>query len=51
MMFLFGENDIKYRLIGERLQEQFPVVWIPSSGHAIHLENPKKCARYIMEAL
>lgn len=51
MMFLFGENDIKYRLIGERLQEQFPVAWIPSSGHAIHLENPKKCARYIMEAL
>jgi len=51
LMFLFGENDIKYRLIGKRLQEQFPVAWIPSSGHAVHLENPKKCAEYIMEAL
>jgi 2-succinyl-6-hydroxy-2,4-cyclohexadiene-1-carboxylate synthase len=51
LMFLFGENDIKYRLIGERLQEQFPVAWIPKSGHAIHLENPKRCAKHIMETL
>ncbi len=51
LMFLFGENDIKYRSIGERLQKKFPVTWIPKSGHAIHLENPKRCARHIIEAL
>ncbi|MCB1110192.1 MAG: alpha/beta fold hydrolase [Chlamydiia bacterium] len=51
LAFLFGENDIKYRLIGKKLQEQFPVTWIPNSGHAIHIENPKQCAKHLMEAL
>lgn len=51
VVFLFGRNDIKYRLIGKKLNKQFPVAWIERSGHAIHLENPKACAKCIMEAL
>jgi len=51
VMFLFGENDIKYQSIGTKLQDNFEVKWIPKSGHAVHIENPKACSKYIMEAL
>ena len=51
LLFLFGKNDIKkYQIIGETLQKRYSVAWIPDSGHAIHLENPDKCAQYITEA-
>lgn len=51
LVFLFGENDIKYRLIQERLEKDFPTFLIPGCGHAMHLENPKQVAKHIMEAL
>ncbi|MCB1107970.1 MAG: alpha/beta fold hydrolase [Chlamydiia bacterium] len=51
MVFLFGDHDIRYQLIGKKLQKSFPVAWIPKSGHAIHLENPNACAKQILEAL
>ncbi len=40
-LFLFGENDIKYRLIGNRLRKYFEVVFVPDAGHAIHIEQPE----------
>ena len=49
MLFLFGENDIKYQHIAKRLGKNFPVDFIPSCGHAIHIENPTLCAKKIQE--
>ena len=51
LVFLFGENDIRYRLIQERLAKDFPTLLVPGCGHAMHLENPKQVAKHIMEAL
>ena len=47
MLFLFGENDIKYHPIAKRLGKHFPVDFIPGCGHAIHIENPELCAKKI----
>lgn len=49
MLFLFGESDIKYRPIAERLREDFHVEIVPNSGHAIHIENPTYCAEHIQK--
>jgi pimeloyl-ACP methyl ester carboxylesterase len=40
---LYGMLDRKYQKIYTCLPEQVHVVSIPNSGHAIHLENPKRC--------
>lgn len=48
LLFLFGEDDIKYKLTGKRLEKKFLVKWIPKSGHAVHLENPNGCASFIL---
>lgn len=45
MLFLFGENDIKYHPIAKRLKKHFPVAIVPGCGHAIHIENPTFCAQ------
>jgi len=47
MLFLFGENDIKYQTIAQRLGKHFSVDFIPSCGHAIHIENPALCREKI----
>ena len=43
-VFLFGEDDIKYRRIGERLEKDFRCLWIPKAGHPLHLEAPEAIA-------
>lgn len=47
LLFLFGENDIKYRKIGKRLRENHEVMWIPHASHPIHLEAPQAIAEII----
>lgn len=42
VMVVSGEEDVKYREIGERLVHQLPegrLVVLPGAGHAAHLEN------------
>lgn len=51
MLFLFGENDIKYRAIGTRLMKDFDVTWIPNASHPIHIESPEVVANLIKETL
>lgn len=48
LLFLFGENDIKYRSIGMRLRRTFECVLIPKASHPIHLEAPKEVANQII---
>lgn len=51
-LFLFGENDLKYRLVRNKLMRLGAQTdLIPNSGHAIHIENPKACASKIQEFL
>ncbi|QVL56734.1 MAG: alpha/beta fold hydrolase [Simkaniaceae bacterium] len=47
MLFLFGENDIKYQSIGKRLMGDYDVMWIPNASHPIHLEAPEIVAEII----
>lgn len=47
LLFLFGENDIKYRRVGKRLMENQEVMWIPNTSHVIHLEAPRTIAEII----
>lgn len=47
LLFLFGENDIKYRKIGKRLMENHEVMWVPNASHPIHLEAPRTIAEII----
>ncbi len=47
MLFLFGENDIKYRTIAKRLMKDFDVKWIPNASHPIHIEAPEVIANLI----
>jgi len=47
MLFLFGESDINYQPIAEKLGKHFHVDIIPGCGHAIHIENPALCAEKI----
>lgn len=51
LLFLFGENDIKYHAIGAELQPNFECAWIPNASHAIHLEAPKEVAHHIMRRI
>lgn len=48
LLYLFGENDIKYRSIGTRLKETFECIEIQKASHPIHLEAPKEVAKQIM---
>lgn len=48
LLYLFGENDIKYRSIATRLKETFECLEIPKASHPIHLEAPKEVANQIM---
>ena len=50
LLFLFGKNDTKYQSIGRKLEGKFEVKWVPNSGHPIHIQNPKTCAKHILEA-
>ncbi|MCB1084123.1 MAG: alpha/beta fold hydrolase [Simkania sp.] len=51
-LFLFGERDIKYHLIRNKLAKLgVKTDLISNSGHAIHLENPTECAHKIKEFL
>lgn len=47
LLFLFGENDIKYEEIGKRLMKNHDVIWIPNASHPIHLEAPEIVAEII----
>lgn len=49
--FLFGENDIKYRSVGERLMDNFECEWIPDTSHPIHIEAPQAVAKLIMRRI
>ena len=53
-LFLFGECDMKYRVIAKSLSEigcGITVDLIANSGHAVHLENPKSTYKKIREKL
>ncbi|WP_420422554.1 alpha/beta fold hydrolase [Simkania sp.] len=51
-LFLFGDRDIKYHLIRNKLAQMgVRTDLISNSGHAIHLENPTECAHKIKEFL
>ena len=52
VLFLFGENDIKYKPTYHRLHKMgLKTELIKKAGHAIHLENPKQCLEKIKEFL
>lgn len=47
-LFLYGEEDTKYKNLYRTLPEEVFVQQVEQSGHVIHLENPKKCAELIL---
>ena len=47
--FFYGEEDLSYKNLYTQKKWNIPVVSIPHSGHAVHLENPGACARKIQE--
>ncbi len=52
ILFLFGENDIRYKQIHDRLKKLgVKTDLIKETTHAIHLENPNKCLEKIKEFL
>jgi len=46
-LFIYGEEDLKYRDIYCTLPPQIAVRSVPHAGHAVHLENPAACAQQI----
>jgi pimeloyl-ACP methyl ester carboxylesterase len=50
-LFMYGEEDLKYRELYCRLQKTASVCGIKNSGHAIHLENARACAEEILKWL
>lgn len=46
-LFLYGEEDLKYRELYSRLPKNVQVRGIQNCGHAIHLENAAACAHEI----
>ncbi len=50
-LFLYGENDLKYRDHYCRLPKGAVVERIRGSGHIIHLSNPSLCAEKILNWL
>jgi len=49
-IFLYGEEDLKYEKQYRTLGPLVKVIKIPKASHAVHLENPKECARIITGA-
>ena len=47
-LFLYGENDLKYRDHYCRLPKNAAVERVTGSGHIIHLSNPLLCAEIIL---
>ncbi len=45
--FLFGENDAKYKTLYSNLPRSYRVDSVEKAGHALLLENPKKCSELI----
>ncbi len=45
--FLFGENDAKYKALYRNLPASYKVDGVEKAGHALLLENPKKCSELI----
>ncbi len=50
-LFLYGENDLKYRDLYCRLPKNCAVEQIQGCGHMIHLANPPLCAEKILNWL
>ncbi len=46
-IFICGEEDLKYATAYRRLNRLHTTYEIKNAGHAIHLENPKACAKVI----
>jgi naphthoate synthase len=46
-LFLYGELDLKYGKLYNKLLSFGEIAMISDSGHAIHLENPSACAKKI----
>lgn len=47
-LFVYGEEDLKYRELYARLPKTVAVKGIRNSGHILHLEKPKECAEIIL---
>jgi 2-succinyl-6-hydroxy-2,4-cyclohexadiene-1-carboxylate synthase len=50
-LFLYGENDLKYRDLYCRLPKNAAVEGLSGSGHIIPLSNPSLCAKKILNWL
>ena len=50
-LFLYGENDLKYRALYSRLPKTVTVSQVEKSGHAILLDNPAGCSEKILHWL
>jgi 2-succinyl-6-hydroxy-2,4-cyclohexadiene-1-carboxylate synthase len=50
-LFVYGEEDLKYRELYARLPKNVAVQGIRNSGHIAHLEKPKECAEIILNWL
>jgi pimeloyl-ACP methyl ester carboxylesterase len=46
-LFVYGERDLKYKTLYRTLPSHASVEALPSAGHAVHLENPRRCAQLI----
>lgn len=50
-LFIYGEEDLKYRELYCKLPNTVTVRGVPHCGHAVHLENPAACAEHINEVI
>ncbi|NGX46033.1 MAG: hypothetical protein K940chlam2_01215, partial [Chlamydiae bacterium] len=46
-LFVYGERDLKYKTLYRTLRGHVNVEGAISAGHAVHLENPRRCAELI----
>jgi 2-succinyl-6-hydroxy-2,4-cyclohexadiene-1-carboxylate synthase len=49
--FLYGEEDLKYRELYRTLIPSSQLIEVSQCGHAMHVENPKMCAKALRTLL
>lgn len=50
-IFIHGKEDLKYAHLYRTISHIENIFTIENAGHAVHLENPKACAKIILGAV